>query len=125
MKTLTAATMLALGLAASGMAAEFKGFVEDTSCSTKPAMKNDAECAQKCIKGIKADVARNEQHLMESMAVATALVPKIGYARVSKLTRQSVAEGRSLVTILEESGLFSTDDTIAAIRKASHPVFDA
>ena len=51
MKTLTAAAMLALGLAATGMAAEFKGFVEDLSCSTKPAMKNDAECAQKCIKG--------------------------------------------------------------------------
>jgi len=80
---------------------------------------------QKCIKGIKADVARNEQHLMESMAVATALVPKIGYARVSKLARQSVAEGRSLITILDESGLLSTDDTIAAIRKASYPVFDA
>jgi hypothetical protein len=51
MKTLTAAAMLALGLAATGMAAEFKGFVEDESCSTKPAMKNDAECAAKCIKG--------------------------------------------------------------------------
>jgi aspartate ammonia-lyase len=81
--------------------------------------------AQKCIKGIKADVARNEQHLMESMAVATALVPKIGYARVSKLARQSVAEGRSLVSILDESGLLSKEDTIAAIRKASYPVFDA
>jgi aspartate ammonia-lyase len=81
--------------------------------------------AQKCIKDIKADVARNEQHLMESMAVATALVPKIGYARVSKLARQSVAEGRSLVSILDESGLLSKEDTIAAIRKASYPVFDA
>lgn len=81
--------------------------------------------SQKCVKGIKADVARNEQHLMESMAVATALVPKIGYARVSKLARQSVAEGRSLVSILDESGLLSREDTIAAIRKASYPVFDA
>ncbi|MGF6778153.1 aspartate ammonia-lyase [Paraburkholderia sp. GAS334] len=81
--------------------------------------------AQKCVTGIKADVARNEQHLMESMAVATALVPKIGYARVSKLARQSVAEGRSLVSILDESGLLSKEDTVAAIRKASYPVFDA
>lgn len=80
--------------------------------------------AQKCVKGIKADVARNEQHLMESMAVATALVPKIGYAGVSKLARQSVADGRSLVTILDESGLLSPDETAAAIRKASYPVFD-
>ena len=51
MKKFTAVTTLALGLAASGMAAEFKGFVEDTKCSTMPAMKDDAECAQKCIKG--------------------------------------------------------------------------
>lgn len=80
--------------------------------------------AQKCVKGIEADVARNEQHLMESMAVATALVPKIGYARVSKLARQSVADGRSLIAILDESGLLSPDETIAAIRKASYPVFD-
>jgi aspartate ammonia-lyase len=62
---------------------------------------------------------------MESMAVATALVPKIGYARVSKLARQSVVEGRSLVSILDESGLLSKEDTFAAIRKASYPVFDA
>ncbi len=51
MKKLTAVAALAFGLAASGLAAEFKGFVEDTKCSTNPAMKNDAECAQKCIKG--------------------------------------------------------------------------
>ena len=51
MKTLTLAAFLTLGLAATGMAAEFKGFVEDESCSTKPGMKGDAECAQKCIKG--------------------------------------------------------------------------
>ena len=51
MKKFTAVTLLAMGLAASGMASEFKGFVEDTKCSTNPAMKDDAECAQKCIKG--------------------------------------------------------------------------
>ncbi|WP_109476104.1 aspartate ammonia-lyase [Paraburkholderia sp. C35] len=80
---------------------------------------------EKCVKGIEADAARNEEHLLESMAVATALVPRIGYARVSKLARQSVAEGRSLVAILDESGLLPRDETIAAIRKASYPVFDA
>jgi hypothetical protein len=51
MKKLTAVAALAFGLAASGMAAEFKGFVEDTKCSTNPDMKDDADCAQKCIKG--------------------------------------------------------------------------
>src|SRR5476651_1408661 len=79
--------------------------------------------AQKCVAGITADIARNEQHLIDSMAVATALVPKLGYARVSKLARQSVAEGRPLLTLLDESGLLATDDMLAAIHEASHPVF--
>ena len=51
MKKLTAVAALALGLAAIGMAADFKGFVEDTSCAGKAEMKADAECAKKCIKG--------------------------------------------------------------------------
>jgi hypothetical protein len=51
MKKFTVAALLACGLAATGMAAEFTGFVEDTACSTKPGMKDNAECAQKCIKG--------------------------------------------------------------------------
>jgi hypothetical protein len=51
MKKVTALAALALGLAGSMMAAEFKGFVEDTMCAGKPEMKNDAQCAQKCIKG--------------------------------------------------------------------------
>jgi hypothetical protein len=51
MKKFTAITALAFGLATAGMAAEFTGFVEDTNCSTKPAMKDDADCAKKCIKG--------------------------------------------------------------------------
>jgi hypothetical protein len=51
MKTITAVGLMTMGLAASGLAAEYKGFVEDTKCSTVPAMKDDADCAQKCIKG--------------------------------------------------------------------------
>ena len=51
MKTFIAVATLVMGLAASGMAAEFKGFVEDTSCASKPGMKDNAQCAAKCIKG--------------------------------------------------------------------------
>jgi hypothetical protein len=51
MKKISTVVLLTMGLAASGLAAEFKGFVEDTACSTKPEMKGDAACAQKCIKG--------------------------------------------------------------------------
>lgn len=51
MKKIAAVALLTLGLTASVMAAEFKGFVEDEKCSSMPAMKGDADCAQKCIKG--------------------------------------------------------------------------
>ncbi|MGA3325042.1 MAG: DUF5818 domain-containing protein [Terriglobia bacterium] len=51
MKKFVAITVLTLGLTVSAMAAQFKGFVEDANCATKPAMKGNAECAQKCIKG--------------------------------------------------------------------------
>jgi hypothetical protein len=51
MKTISTVVLMTMGLAASGLAAEFKGFVEDQKCSTNPEMKGDAACAQKCIKG--------------------------------------------------------------------------
>lgn len=79
---------------------------------------------EKCIAGITADVDRNETHLVNSMAVATALVPTLGYASVSKLARQSVNEGRSLLAIMEESGILSKAEAMAAIEKASRPVFE-
>ena len=50
MKRLTVAAAMVLGLSAMGMAADFKGFVQDTDCAGKPAMKGDADCSKKCIK---------------------------------------------------------------------------
>jgi hypothetical protein len=51
MKKFTVVASLVLGLSALAMADEFKGFVEDTACSTKAEMKDNAACAKKCIKG--------------------------------------------------------------------------
>jgi hypothetical protein len=51
MKKFTVVASLLLGLSALSVAAEFKGFVEDTACSTKAEMKDNADCAKKCIKG--------------------------------------------------------------------------
>jgi aspartate ammonia-lyase len=79
---------------------------------------------EKCVAGIQADVERNEQHLLDSMAVATALVPKLGYANVSKLARQSVEERRPMLEILEESGVLTREDALSVIREATKPVFE-
>ena len=51
MKTIAAMAILTLGLAANGIAEDFRGFIEDQMCAGKPEMKGDSVCAQKCIKG--------------------------------------------------------------------------
>ena len=51
MKMFTVVSMMAFGLAGFAMAEDFKGFIEDSNCAAKPAMKDNAECAAKCIKG--------------------------------------------------------------------------
>ena len=49
-KTLTLAAMAAT-FSFGAMAANFNGYIIDESCSTKPAMKGNVACAQRCIKG--------------------------------------------------------------------------
>src|ERR1700719_2175083 len=78
MKKLTAVVALGFGLVASGMAAEFKGFVEDTKCSTNPAMKNDSDCAQKCIKGGSPAVLVTEDGKIYKFADQAKVVPHAG-----------------------------------------------
>lgn len=79
MKTLTVMAFMALGLASTGMAAEFKGFVEDTACSTKPAMKNDAACAAKCIKGGSPAVLVTEDGKVYKLADQSKIVAHAGH----------------------------------------------
>ncbi len=51
MKRISTVVLMTVGLAAVGLAAEYKGFVEDQACVGKPEMKDDSDCAKKCIKG--------------------------------------------------------------------------
>ena len=77
-----------------------------------------------CIDGLEANESANRQHLYGSWAVATALVPKLGYVKVSQLARQSVEQGRPLLDILDETGVLLRGDAEALILQASLPVFD-
>jgi hypothetical protein len=51
MKKVSVVAALVLGISTFALAADIKGFVEDTACASKPGMKDDSECAKKCIKG--------------------------------------------------------------------------
>jgi len=72
---------------------------------------------------ITANAEVNERHLFDSMAVATALVPTLGYKKVSALARQSVSEGRPLIEILDESGLLSRAEARTRIELAAQAQF--
>ena len=65
----------------------------------------------KCVDGIKAKLAANEIHLLNSTAIATSLIPKLGYMKVSKIVRESTQSNRTLLDTLAEKGIL---DPIAA-----------
>lgn len=76
----------------------------------------------RCIDGITASEIRNETHLLTSSAVATALVPRLGYAAVSDIVRQSQAEGVSLMTLLETRQILTSAETELLVRQATEVV---
>jgi len=74
---------------------------------------------EKCIDGIRANVANNERHLLESTAIATALIPKLGYAQVSTMVREAAAKDQRLLDVLEERGLLSREEAIRLTREST------
>ncbi|MEO8857949.1 MAG: aspartate ammonia-lyase [Burkholderiaceae bacterium] len=72
----------------------------------------------RCVSGISANRDANESNLMKSMAVATALVPRLGYHKISGLVRRSVAERRPLIDLLEESDVLSKTEATALIESS-------
>lgn len=74
---------------------------------------------EKCINGIRANVQVNERHLMDSTAIATALIPKLGYAKVSAMVREAAAQNRLLLEVLQERGVLSREDAVQLTRDST------
>jgi hypothetical protein len=92
MKTLTVVGLLAMGLAANGMAAQFKGFVEDQQCASNPAMKDDVACAKKCIGGGSVAVLVSEDGKVYKIANQDKIVAHAG----EKVTLDATLKGDTL-----------------------------
>jgi aspartate ammonia-lyase len=75
--------------------------------------------AERCISGIEANRERCEANLMNSFALATILVPDLGYAAVSKLVKESISAKRPFLELAEERGLISKGDAMKAIKTAA------
>lgn len=68
--------------------------------------------ADSCVAGIEANREQSLKNMMESSALATVFVPRLGYAQVAELVNRSVAEQRPFTTLAIEAGLLSADDVL-------------
>ncbi|MGB6216164.1 MAG: aspartate ammonia-lyase [Castellaniella sp.] len=74
---------------------------------------------EKCVDGIRANAALNESHLLQSTAIATALIPTLGYAKVSKIVREATARGLNLLDVLQAQGLLTHEQAVALTREST------
>lgn len=81
--------------------------------------------ADRCIIGIEADRDHSLKNLMRSSALATAFVPKLGYARVSKLVHASVSDRRPFIDLVIEQGLLTREEVLDALRESTDYQEDA
>jgi fumarate hydratase class II/aspartate ammonia-lyase len=59
---------------------------------------------RRCARGLEADPARARHYAERTVSLATALAPRIGYARAAEIVKASVATGRSIVELAAEQG---------------------
>ncbi len=68
------------------------------------------EFADKCIKGIKANVERSRKYAESSLMVITAIAPRIGYDAAAIIAKKAMATGKSIREILIEEGIMSKEE---------------
>jgi fumarate hydratase class II/aspartate ammonia-lyase len=59
---------------------------------------------RRCARGLEADPARARHFADRTVSLATALAPRLGYARAAEIVKTSVATGRSIVELAVELG---------------------
>jgi aspartate ammonia-lyase len=76
-----------------------------------------------CIEGIEADKDRCMQWVEESLCLAAALAPYIGYDRAAELSEKAASEGKTIREAAIEDGLFTPEeiDAIFTPRELTRP----
>jgi fumarate hydratase class II len=65
---------------------------------------------RRCVKGLKADPERCEEMIEKSLALVTALAPKIGYDEAARIAKKAYRENKTIRQVMEEEGLFSKEE---------------
>jgi fumarate hydratase class II len=66
--------------------------------------------AQRAIRGLEADRARAERGIEQSLAMVTALAPRIGYDRAAEIARAAAESGRTVRELCVERGVLPPDE---------------
>jgi len=70
---------------------------------------------ERCIDGVAANRETSLRNLMESSALATVFVPKLGYEATTALVKESLRQRRPLSALAVESGLLTEGDVAASL----------
>ncbi len=66
--------------------------------------------SKRCMKGLKADRKRCEEMIEKSLALATALTPKIGYEEAARIAKKAYLQDKTIRQVVEEEGLLSEEE---------------
>jgi len=66
--------------------------------------------SERCIEGLKADRKRCEEMIEKSLALVTALTPKIGYEEAARIAQKAYAQDKTIRQVAEEEGVFSKEE---------------
>ena len=66
--------------------------------------------SKRCIQGLKADRKRCEEMVEKSLALATALTPKIGYEKAARIAKKASVQDKTIRQVVEEEGLFPKEE---------------
>ena len=74
---------------------------------------------ERCIRGIEANTAMCEYWVERSAALATALMPQIGYSNAAVIAKRSVAEGVLIRDLVKAEGVLPADqvDSVLDLRR--------
>jgi len=64
---------------------------------------------KRCIEGLRANEQRCEEMVEQSLALATALAPEIGYERAAEIAKKAYTSNKTIKEVVKEEGLFSEE----------------
>ena len=66
--------------------------------------------SKRCVKGLKAEPQRCKEMIEKSLALATALTPKIGYEEAARIAKKAYVQNKTIREVVGEEGLFSKEE---------------